>query len=137
MNFKELKELIQSGQDLRSHTEWGFYPILYISDGSILCAACAQSDIEKHLAGEHVHRIEDLGCDIYYEGSTFTCDDCGDELASAYGDPDTKCLNCGVFDHPEHPVYEVSIGADPVLLCESCDHGLRDEDLEEIGENHE
>lgn len=55
----------------------GSYPIFYLGrDNSVSCAKCAEenaSEIEEH----HCHM----------EGAPLTCDGCGMEIESAYGDP--------------------------------------------------
>lgn len=64
----------------------GGYPIVYFTrDGLMVCPDCAN--------------IEDtsdpvVSYDIYWEGPTVPCDDCGrDVIESAYGDPDEEADN--------------------------------------------
>lgn len=54
----------------------GCYPIYYASLGDCLCADCATKEpeaIEAH--------------SVHWEGAPMTCDRCGEEIESAYGDP--------------------------------------------------
>lgn len=64
----------------------GGYPIYYL-DGhnSLLCPDCAN----KCLADE-VEKFRPVACDVHYEGANLTCDDCGAEIESAYGDPEAE-----------------------------------------------
>ncbi len=56
----------------------GSYPIFYIGhDSSISCAKCAE---------EHASEIVEHG--VHWEGAPLTCEGCGMEIESAYGDPD-------------------------------------------------
>jgi len=63
----------------------GGYPILYVSKcGETLCAECAT---------EALRRDDDdppVGFALYYEGPPERCAACGEELASAYGEPSGK-----------------------------------------------
>ena len=59
----------------------GGYPIIYFTrDGLTICPDCANSvsdDSQAPVSG-----------DVYWEGPTIECDDCGNDIESAYGDPD-------------------------------------------------
>ena len=58
----------------------GGYPILYQDKhGSDLCPDCANRDVDDSQAC--------VGWFIHYEGAPVTCDDCGEMIESAYGDP--------------------------------------------------
>ncbi len=59
----------------------GGYPVLYFTACIEICADCANKDESQ---------ISDLvtGCEVYYEGPTIQCEDCGKDIESAYGDPD-------------------------------------------------
>ncbi len=60
----------------------GGYPVVFgLSDGSILCAHCA----------ERVFIMENepsVWAEIHYEGPSIWCDECNAEIESAYGDPE-------------------------------------------------
>jgi hypothetical protein len=59
----------------------GGYPITYYTrDGMTVCAECASRETDPWQEAE--------AADVYYEGPTIQCDDCGCEIESAYGDPD-------------------------------------------------
>jgi hypothetical protein len=66
----------------------GGYPILYYPKsardltGDVLCATCAEEWRDK---GDTPYG---LARDVFYEGPPETCDGCGVEVESAYGDPD-------------------------------------------------
>jgi hypothetical protein len=63
----------------------GGYPLLYGSRWACLCSACAtvrENDIEC------IDPV--LGADIYWEGAPLICEDCSNEIESAYGDPDEE-----------------------------------------------
>lgn len=54
------------------------YPIIYITkDGDCFCAKCASKAANRP---NHA--------DVYYEGDTLFCDDCGKGIESAYGPVD-------------------------------------------------
>ncbi len=58
----------------------GGYPIIYIDrSGMTVCAKCASREIDNAQAV--------TACDVYWEGPTIQCDDCNDDIQSAYGDP--------------------------------------------------
>ena len=57
---------------------YGPYPLILIpKDGIIICQDCANKAEQECFEG-----------DIYYEGSDISCDNCGQIIQSAYGDPD-------------------------------------------------
>lgn len=56
----------------------GAYPLIFVlNDGSVICQDCANKSKKMCFEG-----------DIYYEGPTIECDECSDDIESAYGDPD-------------------------------------------------
>jgi hypothetical protein len=62
---------------LPSHSQ-GIGPLLYLTpDGEGLCAACATA--ERHL-------LESEEGQVRWEGPVYSCDRCGAELESVYGD---------------------------------------------------
>lgn len=66
------------------------YPLIYYTgDGDPLCAGCATAELDEERGFRG--RGGDLEfVDIYYEGPTEFCSDCGKEIESAYGDPDAE-----------------------------------------------
>ena len=71
-NFDRAAHLMPSGK-LRAFTFVGSYPLFYLtSKDSIRCASCANDE-------------EDIAsCHVNYE-SRITCDECSEEIESAYG----------------------------------------------------
>lgn len=71
-NFDRAAHLMPSGK-LRAFTFVGSYPLFYLtSKDSIRCASCANDE-------------EDIAsCHVNYE-SRITCDECNEEIESAYG----------------------------------------------------
>jgi hypothetical protein len=75
-------------QDMRAENDgklpsfaWpGGYPIYYLTrDGLVVCPDCAnESDTSDPV----------IDADIYWEGPAACCNDCGQGIESAYGDPD-------------------------------------------------
>jgi hypothetical protein len=59
----------------------GGYPLLYVrKDGSVVCPACANLDVD----GESQAVV---AYDVHWEGPPEECADCGAAVESAYGDP--------------------------------------------------
>jgi len=53
------------------------YPLILIpKDGEVICQDCANKSKQKCFEG-----------DIYYEGNDIECDECGQMIESAYGNP--------------------------------------------------
>lgn len=78
----------------------GGYPIIYLTrDGLTLCPACANDadTSDPVVAG-----------DVYWEGPALICDDAGETIESAYGDPDAGDDNepteeyASSYDHEPH-----------------------------------
>jgi hypothetical protein len=66
---------------LPSYTSIGCYPIVYLTRrGDVMCANCATLDDNDD------NPVSDAG--VHWEGPDHTCDECGDNLPSAYGDPE-------------------------------------------------
>ena len=68
----------------------GGYGILYYTDdGGTLCPDCVNANLDlckdKDDPQWHV-----FAWDIYYEGPSLYCDNCGKELESEYGDPEEE-----------------------------------------------
>lgn len=58
----------------------GGYQLVYFTrDGLVICPKCANREVDD---GQGV-----VGQDVYWEGPEMACDDCGEMIASAYGDP--------------------------------------------------
>ncbi len=77
---------IMSDGKPRSFTEWGCYPIFYVTRDSILCPECA--------ARAHESDEDNLvrGADVNWEDPDMRCSDCSERIESAYaettGDPE-------------------------------------------------
>ena len=71
---------------LAAFTSIGSYPLIYLTrEGNCLCAACADealSDPEEY--------DPPVSSDVLWEGPPTSCDECGLEIESAYGDPDEE-----------------------------------------------
>lgn len=67
---------------LPSYAWPGGYPLVYHStDGQAFCPSCAnQTDADPEITGALIH----------WEGQPVTCDGCGKDIESAYGDPDAE-----------------------------------------------
>jgi len=67
-----------------SVTSVGAYPIIYITrHNDTVCAAC----VDAHNDGNgDWNPVVIAG--VYYEGADKTCEECGEAIPSAYGDPD-------------------------------------------------
>ena len=63
---------------LPTYTSVGAYPLLYVSRGDVLCAACASAETDD----------PDMIVGPYWEGPDETCGECNTDIPSAYGDPD-------------------------------------------------
>lgn len=71
----------------------GGYPITYLlADGGVLCPACANGDngseATEDPGADKEWRL--AASDVHWEGPASTCECCGAELESAYGDPDAE-----------------------------------------------
>jgi len=59
---------------------FGAYPLIFVTkDGSVICQDCVNKSKEECCEG-----------DIYYEGPDIECDECGQMIHSAYGEPGDK-----------------------------------------------
>lgn len=68
-----------------------FVPILYLAaDGGVLCAACVNNvrptDLDPDCPDDAQWML--VGYDLLYEGPLGSCDHCGRDTATLYGDPD-------------------------------------------------
>ena len=76
-----LPEPLDDGR-LPAYTSIGAYPLRYLTrDGLDLCAACASVPDEETSDPA-------IAADAHLEGPPLTCEDCGAQIESAYGDPD-------------------------------------------------
>lgn len=86
LKIDSLKKAIESGEidSLPSVTFPGMYPLYYVSSyGNVYCAECA-----KNLITDPYEDITDYT--THMEGVPITCEDCGIEIESAYGDPENQ-----------------------------------------------
>ncbi len=78
MSASEMRD--EENGRLPSYAWPGGYPLVYVTeDGLTVCPECAnEPDTSDPVA---------YG-DVYWEGPLLPCDDCGEMMESAYGDPD-------------------------------------------------
>ncbi len=73
-------------------TSLGCYPVLYLdSEDNVLCADCVRREVPDMcgLSRHHApHKPYTPRGDVYWEGPPMSCDECGDAIESAYGDPE-------------------------------------------------
>jgi hypothetical protein len=62
----------------------GGYQIMYYIGGDPVCPSCIMGVLRGHTVTDDCEILRD----IFYEGSPETCSECGEEIESAYGDPD-------------------------------------------------
>ena len=62
----------------------GGYQMMYYINGNPVCPKC----IMKVLREEHFTGSDGILRDVFYEGAPENCTECGEEIESAYGDPD-------------------------------------------------
>ena len=89
MDSHKLRELI------RARYAWpGGYPMFGVmDDGGCLCMTCLRSEY-KQIAYSNRHKLNDgwnvSEVVINYEDPNLTCDHCGEQIESAYGDDDDE-----------------------------------------------
>ena len=72
---------VEAGEPLPAYAWPGGYPLEYLDDqGNVLCPKCA--DMHEEYNGTII------AVDAYMEGPPIQCDNCGEMIESAYGDPD-------------------------------------------------
>lgn len=72
--------------NLPAHAWPGGYPLYYLdTEGNILCAQCANTQ----LADEYEH-FRPVAWGIHYEGEPLDCDQCSEDIDSAYGPVPTE-----------------------------------------------
>jgi hypothetical protein len=82
VNTRKLAELRESMPDgtLPAYAWPGGYPIVYYTEeGLTVCPVCANDPDTSDPVAD---------ADIYYEGPPIVCDDKGEMIESAYGDPE-------------------------------------------------
>ena len=83
---KEIRKLAEENDGKLPFYAWpGCYPLYYIDkENNVLCPECANN------YDEYSEPLVDY--DVYWEGPPMTCDNCGKEIESAYGDPDEEAI---------------------------------------------
>jgi hypothetical protein len=82
MNINEMRD--EKTGELPAHTWPGGYPILYLDgENNVLCAKCAT---KSHNDSDEFPKSKPVAFYIHYEGTPDSCDQCGIETESAYGD---------------------------------------------------
>lgn len=85
MTANRLPERLSNGQ-LPSFAWPGGYPLFYLDgENSILCAKCATASLDNE-----EERRRPVACDAHYEGEPLQCDECYENIESAYGNPDEE-----------------------------------------------
>lgn len=83
----------------------GGYPIIYLTvDGAVFCPACVNGENGSEVGNPEVDDDKQWtidGHDCYWEGPVMHCDHCGDEIESAYGDPDAMKIKLDNQDHTD------------------------------------
>ena len=76
-----LKPYVGTDGTLASYAWPGGYPLMYLdADGMLLCPDCANKDPDEW----YTRPIADVG--VHWEGPPEQCEDCGQLVASAYGE---------------------------------------------------
>lgn len=70
----------------------GGYPLVYYTlDCCPLCPACANGENGSDASEDHEDsQWHIVGVDVHWEGEPITCEHCGAQVESAYGDPDAE-----------------------------------------------
>jgi hypothetical protein len=100
-------ETIKNGRELDAYAWPGGYPIVYTThDGEEVCPSCAsglvRGYIEDMAVGDRPH-FPIVSGDTHLEGPPVNCDQCTQDVYSAYGDPDEAeepCPLCGAMVKP-------------------------------------
>ena len=73
----------------RRFTDLGCYPMFYLTKGNdVLCAECADA---SEADPDEYDPIE--AADVHWEGPPLGCDNCSNEIESAYGNPEEEKHN--------------------------------------------
>jgi hypothetical protein len=102
VNTRKLAELRETMPDgtLPAYAWPGGYPIVYYTtDGLTVCAVCANDPDTSDPVAD---------ADIYYEGPPIVCDDKGELIQSAYGDPDEPEPEAPSWNGPPPPGAELT-----------------------------
>jgi len=73
------------------------YPIYYLNEeGDVVCPQCARNE-ENYIVdlGPEDCAKQIIAFDVYYEGPTLICCECGTGIDSAYGDPEAEAAKKG------------------------------------------
>jgi hypothetical protein len=119
-------ERIRSNDGTLPAYAWpGGYPVVYVAaDGGIFCPVCVNQEEEVELLEpeelqQPVMGWEVVGYQVHWEGAPEVCCHCGDEIQSAYGDPDAdrpaivwepRCSRCGD-----------ELKAEDLAICSRCE----------------
>ena len=85
-----LDRCMEEKEELPALTWPGMYPLIYLTgDGGILCPKCVRDNMDL------INDPDDpqwylVAYDIYEEGPVMYCENCNDEIESAYGDPESE-----------------------------------------------
>lgn len=91
------KELLEQFPEFTfSHLEWesyawpgGYELHYYTKDCGVLCHQCANAELMRTIDPDD-YQFYIVERDVLWEGPSITCDHCGREIESAYGDPDAE-----------------------------------------------
>jgi hypothetical protein len=98
---------------LPAFTSIGCYTMVYYTAGyNELCAVCADDDDTSDPAVDY---------DVYYEGPSLYCTDCGGSIESSYGDPDAMEVKLDNLDRDDGFV---------LVTCEDRDAAIEDQSIE-------
>lgn len=82
-------------RDLENKYAWpGGYPTFFItSDGAALCHGCAKKEQERIIESIKEHDRDGwrvAACDVNWEDTNLHCDNCSEQIESAYGENPLK-----------------------------------------------
>lgn len=78
-----IQDCMGPGANLRSYTDLGSYPIVYIDKGGdTYCGRCATENLKDDAWSEY----KPVSYFVHYEGPKEYCVDCNGEIESAYGE---------------------------------------------------
>ena len=85
MRLQDVKVALRAGK----YTSLGCYPLYFVMvDGCVLCFKCARENwrliVRAHLSRETDWYI--TGVTVNWEDSVLFCDQCGEQIESAYGE---------------------------------------------------
>ena len=95
--MKDRKTYLEWAESLRyNNTSLGGYPLFAMTkDSGILCPKCCRENAKRIVhetvfASWHDDQWTIEAVDVHWEGSPLTCDNCNEEIPSAYGDPEAE-----------------------------------------------